>query len=168
MKKVFRVINELVTSDVIETYAVGGAIGATFYVEPFSTTDVDVFIPISLGPYSQLISLEPLYEHLRSKGYHPMGDAVEIEDWHVQFLPTSDELTDEAVQTAREFDVEGELVRVMGPEYLIAIALKTGRGKDFARVKMFKDLDVVNQEFLMELIKRFQLEARWQRYKTLM
>lgn len=43
-KQTFRVINEMVTDGVFESYAVAGAIGAMFYVEPFSTEDIDIFV----------------------------------------------------------------------------------------------------------------------------
>lgn len=167
MKNIFRTINELVDSGVIETYAVGGAIGATFYVEPFSTTDVDIFFAVTVES-SSLLLLNPLYEHLASKGFHPKGDAIDIEGWHVQFLPVFDSLTDEAVKNAILFDVDGEIVRVMSAEYLAAIALNTGRPKDFARVKMFFQQDCLDAKQLQELIKRFGLEDRWQRYKMLL
>ena len=43
MKETFAVINQMVVDGAIEDYAVAGAIGAMFYVEPFSTEDLDVF-----------------------------------------------------------------------------------------------------------------------------
>ena len=36
MKEIFQVINELVADKIIDTYAVGGAIAAHFYVEAFA------------------------------------------------------------------------------------------------------------------------------------
>ena len=44
MKETFAVLNQMVADGVIENYAVAGAIGAIFYVEPFSTEDLDVFV----------------------------------------------------------------------------------------------------------------------------
>lgn len=93
---------------------------------------------------------------------------ISIEGWDVQFLPTFDELTEEAVQNAIHFNVEGEPVRVMAAEYLVVIALKTGRGKDFARVKMFIDEGKANMELLEQLIQKFKLEAQWLKYRSLM
>jgi len=37
MKRVFQLLNELIREDEIPNYAIGGAIGAVFYVEPFAT-----------------------------------------------------------------------------------------------------------------------------------
>ena len=44
VKKTFEVLNEMVRDGVIENYAIAGAIGAVFYVEPFATHDIDVLI----------------------------------------------------------------------------------------------------------------------------
>jgi len=45
IKKTFAVLNQMVADGIIENYAVGGAIAAVFYVEAFSTEDLDVFVP---------------------------------------------------------------------------------------------------------------------------
>ena len=42
MKQVFRVLNDMVRDGAIPNYAIGGAIGAVFDVESFSTQDLDV------------------------------------------------------------------------------------------------------------------------------
>ena len=42
--EVIRVVNQMVADGVIERYAIGGAVGATFYLEPVSTLDVDIFL----------------------------------------------------------------------------------------------------------------------------
>ncbi len=52
MERTLAVINQMVADGVIENYAVAGAIGAMFYVEPFSTKDLDVFV---LTPEDQLV-----------------------------------------------------------------------------------------------------------------
>ena len=43
MKKTFEVINRMRDEGVIDRYAVGGAVAATFYLEPFATLDIDIF-----------------------------------------------------------------------------------------------------------------------------
>jgi hypothetical protein len=166
MEKVFQVINELVGNRVIDTYAVGGAVAAFFYIEPFFTQDIDIFFPVSLES-SSIISLGPLYEHLLNKGYRPSGEMIEIEGWQVQFLPVANKLIDEAVENADLFEVGGVNVRVMPAAYLVAIMLQTGRLKDFARVKQFFEQEVVTEDYLQKLIKRFGLEDQWQKYLKL-
>jgi len=166
MKEIFQVINELVADKVIDTYAVGGAIAAHFYIGAFATFDIDIFFPVAARSTS-LLDLGPLYEHLRLKGYLPKGEMIQIAGWDIQFLPTFDDLTDEAVQNAVYFDVDGEQVRVMKAKYLVAIALKTGRSKDLARVNMFLDEGKVNKESVEQLVKKFGLETQWQKYQNL-
>ncbi len=155
----------MVDSGVIDSYALGGAIAAIRYVEPFQTEDVDVFISMALES-SNLTPLAPVYAYLKERGYYPKDVFIEIEGWDVQFLPVFDDLIDEAVKFADNVDLNGVDVRVMAPEYLVAIMLKTGRLKDYARVKMFFDQKQVNEDKLQELIGRFNLEERWQKYKS--
>jgi hypothetical protein len=73
MKETFAVINQMVVDGVIEDYAVAGAIGAMFYVEPFSTEDLDVFV---------------LY--LKARGYTEIRkEGIVVEGWPVQFMPVA-------------------------------------------------------------------------------
>jgi hypothetical protein len=44
MEATLNVLNELERSGVFTRYAIGGAMGATFYVEPLLTFDLDVFV----------------------------------------------------------------------------------------------------------------------------
>ena len=41
MKEALNVLAELVAGGVIEDYAIGGAMGATFYLEPVVTMDLE-------------------------------------------------------------------------------------------------------------------------------
>jgi hypothetical protein len=43
MERTLQVLNELEKSGVLTRYAIGGAMGATFYIEPVLTFDLDVF-----------------------------------------------------------------------------------------------------------------------------
>jgi hypothetical protein len=54
-----QVLNELERGGVIDRYAIGGAMGATFYVEPLLTFDLDVFVvpPQSAAGLLSLASL---------------------------------------------------------------------------------------------------------------
>jgi hypothetical protein len=164
MEKTFEVINNLVTDGIIDSYALGGAMAAIRYVEPFQTDDVDVFISISVDS-SDLMPLKAVYEYLRNKGYFPKDVFVEIEGWDVQFLPVFDELIEEAVDSADTADLNGVFVRVMKPEYLVAIMLKTGRLKDFARAKMFFDQERIDADKLYALVGKFELEEKWRKYQ---
>ena len=155
----------MVAAGVIQDYAIGGAIGAMFYVEPFTTQDVDIFFVYSTEP--GLLILAPIYDYLRSHGYEVRGEMIVIESWDVQFLYVPNALYDEGLGNANVFEVGAETVRVFSPEYLAAIMLQTGRPKDFARVRMFFDEKVIDNNFLSELISRYALEEQWRKYQQL-
>jgi hypothetical protein len=106
--KAFSVINRMVVDGVIKSYAIGGATGAFFYIEPDTTYDIDIFVDFqtleSDAPVvSALVTLEPIYEYLLEKGYKPEMEAVMIEGVAVQFLPVFNELNEEAVDTRLSF-----------------------------------------------------------------
>jgi len=50
IKEVIETINRMQGDGVIERYAIGGAVGATFYLEPIATLDVDVFVEFHAEP----------------------------------------------------------------------------------------------------------------------
>ena len=68
IKEVIETINRMQAGGVIERYAIGGAVGATFYLEPVATLDVDVFVELHIPPGSQLVSPEPIFKYLRDRG----------------------------------------------------------------------------------------------------
>jgi len=63
MKETFAVLNQMVADGAIENYAVAGAIGAIFYVEPFLTQDLDVLVVTPDAKYRFVIEL-PGWEFL--------------------------------------------------------------------------------------------------------
>ena len=101
MKRTLQVLNELETAGVLSRYAIGGAMGATFYVEPLLTFDLDVFV-ILPEFVSGLLSLAPLYHALRGRGYTEEGECVVIAGVPVQFLPAYNALVEEALAEARD------------------------------------------------------------------
>jgi len=166
MKKTFQVLNEMVRDGVIENYAIAGAIGATFYVEPFATQDIDalVMMPETKGG---LITEIPGWEYLQKRGYTEIRDeSIVVAGWPLQFIPVSDALEKEAYLNADVFSVEETTVRVVLAEHLVAIMLKLGRAKDVARIEMFLSQDAVDRETLLDIIKRHGLEEKLGRFKS--
>ena len=153
-------MNELEREGVFLRYAIGGAMGATFYTEPVLTFDLDVFILLP-SKTSGVISLDALYAALRRRGYKEEREAVSIEGVPVQFLPAYNPLIEEALAQAREIDYEGVSTRVLRAEYLIAICLQTGRTKDRARVAMLREQASIDRDLLAEITKRHQLKEKW-------
>ena len=161
-KKTFAVLNEMVADGVIENYAVAGALGAMFYVEPFSTKDLDVLVTT---PEDRLIIELPGWEYLQARGYTKVeNEGIVVEGWPVQFLPATSALEREAYLKAQILNVEEVPVRVARPEHLVAIMLKVGRPKDIARVTMFLSEEAVEVRALEDVLNRHGLSEKWLQY----
>lgn len=160
MKETLDVIQRMRAEGVIGEYAIGGAVGATFYLEPMATLDVDVFVSFGKND-SGLISLAPVYSYLKAKGYGLRGEYVIIGGWPVQLLPPANALVEEAVAEAVDTDVEGTPTRVMTAEHLVAIALQLGRAKDHARILQFIEAGVLDTGKLDSILARHGLTAKW-------
>src|SRR5260370_36580747 len=119
---------------IISKYAIGGAVGATFYLEPSATLDVDIFVTLPAIGAGLLLNLAPIYDYLKVHGGRVEGEYVVIGGWPVQFLPPSDALDQEALAEAVPTKVEGVETWVMTAEHLVAISLRTGRTKDYNRI----------------------------------
>lgn len=164
MKETLQEINALREAGIIGQSAMGGAMGATFYLEPISTYDVDIFVLFETP--SLILTLTPLYEFLKARGHEPEGDAVSVGGWPVQFLPAESALLREAVEQAVTVDFEGVPTRVMTAEHLAAIALQTGRSKDFTRLLAFVESGVLAAEKLEDILTRHQLADAWNRFEV--
>ncbi len=128
---------------VLNRYAIGGAVGATCYLEPVATIDVDVFVAFRNEP----------------------GQNVMIAGWPVQFLPLTSALVDEALAKAVEIDIEGEPARVFTAEHLAAIALQTGRAKDKARLLQFIEEGALDAVRFQQILHRHDLVERWAKFE---
>jgi hypothetical protein len=163
-KDTIRVINEMQEAGAVSRYAIGGAVGATFYLEPVRTFDIDIFIPVHQEPGSLIIKLAH-HDYLKAHGYTMKGEYWQIEGSLVQFLPLKGSLMEEAVTQAREFLIEGVRTFVFSAEHLVAIALQLGRPKDRTRIVQFIDEDVLDKNRLLEILKRHNLLEKWDRFR---
>jgi hypothetical protein len=162
VEKTLRVLDEMKRAKVIEEYAVGDAIAALFYVEPFETHDLDVFI--SIAPSARpLVSLELIYSFLTRRGGVVEGEGVTVEGVPVQFLVPGTALEEEAIREARSLQYEGQLVRVMTPEYLLAIMIQLNRPKDRFRVTIFLEQCEIDRVRLASVLERHGLKEKWKR-----
>jgi hypothetical protein len=75
-------------------------------------------------------------------------------------------LLKEAVEQAVTVDFEGVPTRVMTAEHLAAIALQTGRAKDFARLVAFVESGVLAPAKLTDILARHHLTDAWSRFET--
>src|SRR6266853_4846392 len=129
---VLRAANELVSVGLIEDYALGGALAAIYYVEPFTTYYADIVFVATDKTLSA--GIPAIYSHLQSKGWRVEREHLMVNDFPVQFLAASG-LTEEAVRNAKAIVYEGVSAKVFRPEYIIAIAASVSRHKDFARIE---------------------------------
>jgi len=160
MKETFELINQMQADGVIGEYAIGGAVGAMLYLEPAATLDVDVFVTLPSSK-SGLLSLAPIYEYLKARGCIEKREHIVIGGWPVQFISPSDELEREAVAQAVATELEGTPTRIMPAEHLVAIALRTGRAKDHARIVQFLDQNAVDRKKLEAVLKKHGLTPKW-------
>ncbi|MBE2204873.1 MAG: hypothetical protein IAE94_11100 [Chthoniobacterales bacterium] len=165
MEATLRVLNELEREDVISRYAIGGAVGAIFYMEPFLTYDLDVFVLLPQTT-SGLLTLSPIYEELKRRGYTGEAECILIEGMPVQFLPAYNPLLEEALTEARETRYAETMTRVLRPEHLAAIMVQTGRDKDRQRFATFMQEAILDAEYLQSVLERHQLTARYDLWKT--
>lgn len=164
MKDTFTVLNQMHAAGAIGRYAIGGAVGATFYLEPVATLDVDVFVLLSQAASSPLLTLGPVYDYLLPRGYQAEGEYLIIGGWPVQFLPPAGPLEEEAIAEGVAQEVEGAPVWVMTAEHLVAIALKTGRAKDYARILQFIETGVLDAAKLDAILARHSLLDKWETF----
>jgi|SRR5881628_1379553 len=165
IREVIETINRMQADGVIDRYAIGGAVGATFYLEPVSTLDVDIFIAFRAQPKDSLVSLEPVFDYLKARGCRMEGEFIVIADWPVQFLPATGPLLEEALRNAITIDVAGAPAQVFTAEHLAAIALQTSRAKDKARLLQFIEAGALNAERFQSIIARHGLIDMWKRFE---
>jgi hypothetical protein len=165
IREVIAVINQMEKESVIERYAIGGAVGATFYLEPVATLDVDVFVAFDVVPGQFIVTPKPIIDYLASRGCSMKGEYVMIAGWPVQFLPPVSPLVEEALAQAPEVDVEGVQARVFSAEHLAAIALETGRAKDKARLLQFIEEGAIDAPRFQEIVQRHNLIAAWAKFE---
>ncbi len=160
MKETLRVLNRMVKAGVVANYAIGGAVAAIYYLEPFDTADIDIFVQIEMTGSAFMI-LAPIYELASVRGYKIKNEFIYIEGLPVQFLPVFNPLTDEAVSKAHTVKVARVETRIMRAEHLVAIMLDTGRPKDYLRINMFLEQGAVNIRSLNVILQRHGLMQKW-------
>jgi hypothetical protein len=164
VKETLELINQMQAEGVIDEYAIGGAVGATFYLAPAATADLDLFVSLP-GETGLLVSLSPIYEYLKARGCAEQDEYIVVGDWPVQFLPLRNALHEEALTQAVATNVDGVPTRVIAAEHLVAIALETGRAKDHTRILQFVEQEAVDRKKLKAVVERHGLSAKWEQFE---
>jgi hypothetical protein len=163
MKEVAELLEGMKAAGVFRDYAVFGAIAQMRYTEPVATLDADIlFMPTE---DSGLDALSPIYGYCKASGYLPQGEAIQVGDWPVQFIPVFSSLTEEAVRQAETGEIEGVPLRVVAAAHLAAIALSVGRPKDHLRILSMLDAGSLRVETIEALSARHGLSDRWSLFK---
>ena len=152
---VLRTANELVEAGLIEDWALGGALAAIYYVEPFTTYDADIFFV----PKDKSLSagIPAIYAHLQAQGWQVEREHLLIRGFPVQFLAAAG-LTEEAVREAERLDYEGVPAKIFRAEHIVAIAASVGRTKDKARIEQLLQQANVDKTYLAEVLQRHKLK----------
>ena len=152
---VLRAANGLVVAKLIEDYAIGGALAAIHYVEPFATYDADIFF---IPAYKGLTAGMPaIYDHLKSQGWEVKDEHLMLKGFPVQFLAAQG-LTEEAVREALSIQFEGVPTKVFRAEHLVAIAVSVGRKKDLARIAQMRQQATLDKTLLEKILQRHKLK----------
>ena len=165
IKEVITTVNRMQADGVIEPYAIGGAVGATFYLEPVATLDVDIFVVVESVPGSLIASPKRIYDYLTARGCTIEREYIVIAGWPVRFLPPGTLLVEEALKEAVISDVDGISIRVFTAEHLAAIALQTGRARDKARLLQFVEESVLDATRFQAILARHGLVAAWRKFE---
>ncbi len=163
MKHVAQLLNEMKNAGVILDWAPFGATAQMRYTEPVATIEVEALIEVPNPLRIDLLS--PVYEFCRGRSHQEEGEAIRVGTWPVQFVPVFDSLTAEALKKAETVDFEGEPLRVVSAVYLAAIALKTGRAKDSARILALLESESVKKPEIAALAARLGLGPAWTRFE---
>lgn len=157
-REVLRTLNLMKDEGVFEDYAIAGAMALVFWSEPVPTYDLDVLVFMPPGE-GQVLSLDPLYRWAAARGWRVEEEHIVIEGVPTQFVPSPNRLSDEAVSSAEPRDYEGVSVRVVRPEYLVALYLQPGAGtaKRRERAAALLEWPGLNRGLLDEILGRYGL-----------
>ena len=163
MRLALETLLQLQSEALLQRFAIGGAIAASFYVEAVATEDLDVFAFITPQP-SGFVLLTPLYDRIKILGGRVHNEHIIIGGWPVQILPAFNPLIEAAVLNAPMQAFESIQVPVISADYLAAIALQLGRAKDYLRVDALIAAGACSTHELSELIATYNLQDRWESY----
>jgi len=162
MQELVELLDEMLRANVVQSYAVFGALAQMRYTEAVVTMDADILIGVQ---DDSIAVLSPIYAFCKDRGYFPEGEAIRVGAWPVQFIPAFDTLSRDAMLLAEVGDIDGLAVRVVRADYLAVMALKVGRAKDRLRILALIECNAVHPSEVEKLAKQYQLEDIWTKFK---
>ena len=154
-REVLRILGSMKADGVVEDYAVAGAMAILFWTEPVPTFDLDVLVFLP-PPSEGIITLDAIYRWAGQRGYPATQEHIVIEGVPTQFVPSPNALADEAIESAATLDYDGVPVRVVTPEYLVALfsepAARTAKRRE--RAAMLLEWPGLNRPLLDGILNR--------------
>ncbi len=158
------VLHDMHEKGIIGKYAVGGASAVAFYTEPIATNDLDIFFLFEPPQTGTILSLEPIYNYCRERGYTYDYEFISIGGWPVQFVESSHEpLWNDALANAVTFTFEGSNINVLPPEHLAAMWAGVARAKDILKIQHFAESEILKADKLRQVLAKFDLVETWRR-----
>ncbi len=161
---VAKTFDQLQNEGIIGGWAIAGGSAALFYVEPFVTFDVDIFVAIEQR--NVLLNLDPFHGRLRALGHDVKGEHVDIGGVPVQIIVPPPGVESEALAQAQIQGSGDKEIKIVTAEHLMAICLKIGRPKDKLRLEMFIDEQAFDQARLESILARHGLIEKWRHFLT--
>lgn len=166
LKNLLTAINRAQADGVIDQYAVAGAAGAAFYIEPAAVLEAEIYVKLPSETTSSALSLAPIYQYFSARGDAVEGDLVTIATWPTRFLALATDLEHEGFNESVPKEVEGMKTWVMTPEHLVGIALQTGRPEDLTLALKLLNSEAVDRNKLHLMLHRFGLGPRWHEFSS--
>ena len=92
------------------------------------------------------------------------GQYFIIDGIPVDFIAAYNDLTLEALKNSTEKLYGNTNVKVLRPEYLLAIALQTGRVQDLKKVELLMKETALDENLLQDILTRYDLYKKWGKY----
>lgn len=164
--KVIDVLQDMQSENIIEKFAIGGAFAAILHNEPISTIDLDIFFLLAEKSDRLILSLDSVYEYAGKHNFSFDHEFINIHSWLVQFVEAShNSLWIEAIENAETVEIENKGISVIGKEHLVAMWLFAGRNKDYLKISMFWDAEILEENKLFDILERHDLISKWNKEK---
>ena len=151
-------VNDLKDRGLVQEYAIFGAVAQAFWDEAIPTFDLDVLVLLD-APQGLLVDWGPLYEWARERDYTLQAEHILISGVPVQFVPAPDALAEEAVKAAAIKQLSGIPIRIVRPEYLIALWLQPPANSPSRkeRAAKLRESGQVDEALLAHLMAKYNL-----------
>lgn len=164
--EVLSVLDDMRLAGIVDRYAIGGAFAAILHNEPVSTIDLDIFFFFKKKQSSLVLSLDSIYEFAKARGFSFDHEFINIHGWLVQFVEAShSKLWSEAIEKAKIIPIDNREAFVIDKEHLVAMWLFAGRAKDYQKIAMFVDANILDIVKLTDILERHDLLVKWETEK---